>query len=389
MNDNHPAGKEAANGANAHLSAQAFDMFVGFIYAMTIALVIETAYLQSHFSSIVPSVVTLLLLSFFAYDWLSRFSPRHAMSGKINESRRVLFFRRLLEIGIVYFLLLVCLKVVEICTYKEPAQPDQVRTFIVLLYSMAAFAAASGFWNALMISGSTQVNKKHISCLFKGHLHEDIVSLFPFIKSWMDDLAQNRAAIHKEAREETIRNAQEQESNPANSGVVIEHMNHMAQLRSALGWRLFLRRAAFKPHHLLLPYFFVFHIVALNFVLGGFILSSALLARGSCLLAHSAYMRTVALVCLPLGMLLSLLFFVSYFMSERNREPWCERLGCLCLMLTILLCYSVSSAFVLMGLVIVQQVGANIIMTQYFDPSRPQPADVPGATNTTAMVGQT
>lgn len=366
MNDKNLRATGTANVAHAHHPSQAFDIFVGFIYGMTIALVIETAYLQSHFQSVVSVAFTLLLLAFFAYDWLSRFSGRQAMAGMMVKARGTLLFRLILEIAIVYFLLIVCLRLVEkysslnMQTFRDLMNLPAGHT---LSYAMAFFAICSGAWNALMIRISTQVNWPHIAALLKGHLHEDIVALFPFMKSWMAELAQKQNSKYDEAIEAA--------KSAANGKA---HLAHMARLSRHLGWPLFLRQIVSKPHHLLLPYFFVFHVVALNFVLGAFIATSAGLMDGASLLARWPETRGVMMCLAPIVVVLAQVFLVCYFMSEK-KKVWCEMLGCVFLALGILLSYCSCSAVVLIGLVIVQQVGANVIMTQYFDPAQPpQPA---------------
>lgn len=369
----------------------AFGAFVGFIYATTIALVIRTAYHMSKFDSIVPATLTLLLLAFFAYDWLARFYGRIKMSGKMNESPTLFLLRLFLEIAIVYFLLLVSLKFVEIyapLNWKSKWDLFKIIPGEPLCYSMAALAIFSGLWNTVMIIGSKQVNKAHIRCLFKGHLHEEIVNLFSFMKSWLDELEETKIAILDKVDAEVERTAKQLHGSPSDPVLGKEHLERIEPLRRDLRSRLLLKCLVRKPHHLLMPYLVVFHLVALNYVLGVFIASSRLFLEGTSLLAKLPLIHAFSPVLLLVGAFLSLLFLVIYFKSDRSKTFF-ERLGCACLALTVLLFYSVCSAKFLIVLVVLQQIGANFVMTRYFEPSKEGEKGPPHQTEVVEQGGQT
>ena len=360
------------------LAQRAFDGFVGFIYATTIALVIKTAYVKSNLDSIVPATLTLLLLLFFAYDWMARFFGQLKMSGKMTTSPTTLLLKLFLNITIVYFLLLVSLKLVELYapltsvkvfhTFRElrlktlfeatPGKP--------LCYSMAAFAIFSGLWNAVMIDISAQVNKEQIWCLFKGHLDDKIVKMFRFIKAWQDDLRESEKTVLEQAVDSAKRFAN---ADPTERESVRDHLKGMRDLYRDLGLWLLLKCIVRKPHHLLLPYFFVFHVVALNFVLGVFIALSMFFLEGESLFAKIPFLNAswpVLFLCFA-SLLLALIFLVIHFKSCKSETPF-ERLGCACLAITILLVYSVCPAIVLIVLVVCQQIAANFVMTLFFTP---------------------
>jgi len=314
------------------------------------------------------------------------------MSGKMTKSPTLFLFRLFLEIAIVYFLLLVSLKFVEIyapLNWKSRWELFKIIPGEPLCYSMASLAIFSGLWNTVMIMGSKQVNKEHIWCLFKGHLHEDIVNLFPFMKSWLDDLKMIKIAILDKVDAEVKRTAKELHGRPSDSVLGKEHLERIEPLRRALRFKLLLKCLVRKPRHLLLPYLVVFHLVTLNYVLGVFIAVSRLFLKGTSLLAKLPLIHAFSPVLLLVGTFLSLLFLVIYFKSDRTKSFF-ERLGCACLALTVLLFYSVCPAIVLIGLVALQQIGANFIMTRYFEPRAARRDEGgPHATEVVTQGGQT
>lgn len=372
---------------------RAFDVLIGFFYTVTIALVIERAYLDSKkFNSIVPAMFTLILLAFFAYDWLAKFYNRLKMSGKMTKSPTLIFLRQLLEIAIVYFLLLVSLKLVEayaLLNWRSIRRFLEITPSESLCWFMALFAILSGFWNTVMIIDSKLVNDPHIRCLFKGHLHKDIVNLFPFMRRWIDDLTETKEAEYEKAIEEGLRTLEQTSCSRSNTARGKALVEGQAKIGRRLGWRLLVKCLVKKPHHILLPYLFVFHIVTLNFVLGGFIIVSGLLLGSTSLLAKLPLIHAFSPVLLLLGAFLSLLFLVIYFKSDRSKTFF-ERLGCACLALTVLLFYSICPAMFLIVLVGFQQIGANFIMTRYFEPSAAgRDEGVPHATDVVKQGGQT
>ena len=339
----------------------AFDAFVGFIYATTIALVIKTAYLESKFNSSVPVFFTLLLLIFFAQDWMVRFRGRQQMSGTTIKSDIPYFLKFLNEITIVYFLLLASLRFVEIYApltfptirqsgwmslktlFKVIPNPEVPDLEICCL--TAAFAFASGLWNAVMIGISVQVDKQQIWCFFKGHLDEKIVNMFPIIRKWQSDHRSRHHEIiqgaHNSASEETL-------------------------------W-LLLQSQARNPHHLLVPYLLVVHIVALNYTLAFFIVFSRFVFDGNILFTGLWFLHVaVRLVVSSLLLVAAWVFLSIHFSTGKSETPF-EWLACASLAVTILLFYSACPAALLICLVVVQQILANCFMTRYFKPSEVPP----------------
>ncbi|HUW17885.1 MAG TPA: hypothetical protein VMW16_01120 [Sedimentisphaerales bacterium] len=372
---------------------RAFEGLIGFFYTVTIALVIERAYLDSgKFNSIVPAMFTLILLFFFACDWLAKFYNRLKMSGKMTESSTLMLLRLLLEITTVYFLLLVSLKLVEayaLLNWRSILRFLEITPSESLCWFMASFAILTGLWNIMMVGNSTQVNKEHIWCLFKGHLHKDIVKLFPSMRGWIDNLTETRVEQYERAAEKGQRVLDQTSSGRSNTDRGKELLEGQVEIRRRLGWRLLVQCLVEKPHHILLPYLFVFHIVTLNFVLGGFIVVSGLLLGSTSLLAKLPLIHAFSPVLLLLGASLSLLFLIFYYFKSDRNKSFSERFGCACLALTVLLFYSVCPAMVLIVLVGFQQIGANFIMTRYFKPSEEQDEGGPHATEVVEQGGHT
>lgn len=345
-----------------------FDTFIGFLYSVLIALVLKTAYLNSHFNSMVPITLTFILLVFFAYDWLSRFWGSSNMPKTMLKKAAYLYFLKLsLHIAIVYFLLVFSLKFVEV--YAPPTREAMPGLFTVqddsLYYSMAIFAILSGAWNALMIIIFKGFNMPHIITLVKGHLDQDLVEMFPrLIKKWRVEIQSIVDQKHKEMKELKDYGV----FNPCDSND--EYRKKWRKLDRDLGIKLYFRCFLKNPHHLLLPYLFAFHIVALNFVLGIYIIISTCMggiSLSSQLL--SALGLSLSVWGLALGALLSSFFLTLHFKSSIMMEVTLkERIGCWILFITTIYGYSLCSSAVLVVLVIVQQVIANIIMTIYFEP---------------------
>jgi hypothetical protein len=354
--------QDRANNTNIRVLGQgAFDAFVGFVYATTIALVIKTAYFASKFDSSVPVVFTLLLLVFLAQDWMVRFRGRLQLSGQTTKSDTPYFLKLLTEITIVYFLLLASLRLVEIyapltlATIRDSAwkipkalfkDPEALFKDPEVCWMMAAFAFFSGLWNSVMTSISVQVNIREIWCLFKGHLDKKIARMFPIIRKWQID----------------------------QTGYSRHFLATVGQSPDGLdpAVLLLLRSLARKPHHLLLPYLVVFHIVALNYTLSIFIVLSTFLLEGKRLfLANLRFLHVVLPVLLLVGTLLMVVTFLLaiHFRSGKSETPF-ERLACGCLAITILLFYSACSATALICLVVGQQVATNCFMTRYLKPSK-------------------
>lgn len=347
---------------------------------MLIGLVLKTAYLNSHFNSLVPTTLTFSLLVFFAYDWLSRTWGISKMPKTMLEKAAYLHFLKIfLDLAVVYFLLVFSLKFVEAYT---PVSRDGISCLFSIkddyfYYSIAMFAFFSGAWNALLIFIFKGLNRPHIITLFKGHLDQDLIEMFPqLIKKWRAEIQLIVVQKHAEMRKL-------KDNHDFNSPESIDECRKKwRKLDRELGLKLFLNCLSWKPYRLLLPYFFVFHIIALNFFLGIFIGFSTYfggMSLSSQLLSALGLSLPVLILVLGvvLGALLSLILLIGHFMSSTHEEATLkERFGCWILFITTICGYFLCSSAVLVILVIVQQVIANIIMTLYFEPPSSVPMNV-------------
>lgn len=316
---------------------RAFDTFVGFLYGLLVALVIKTSYHISKFDSFLSVTLTLILLSFFAYDWMSRYYGRSKMSEKMTKKSAYLYVIKLfLDIAIVYFLLLFSLKFVEL---YAPLTLGTISDMFngscdSFYYSMAMFAIVSGIWNVLMIDISTDVNMPEIINLIKGHLHKKIIKLFPVIKNWRDDIKDFVDKKHKEM-------ATLKENGPFDTDESKEaYRKKWQELERQLGVKLYFKCFVTNPHHILLPYLFVFHIVFLNFALGFFIILSALLFDGKSFFLQLQILigLCVPVWILPVGFVLGLLLLILHFKSGKD-VTYKERIGAYVLFITVVISY--------------------------------------------------
>jgi hypothetical protein len=289
---------------------------------------------------------------FFAQDWMVRFRGRQQMAGKIANTVTPIYLKLFFEITIVYFLLLASLRLVEIYTpltfaniISTPNPPHNyesswtmpiksIGSFIdkKVVCLMAVFAIMSGLWNSVMIAVSAQVNKNHVLNIVKGHLENEIIKLFPVINGWINDYKAK---------------------------TTIDSSQGLADVLGAV------LRSFRNPHHLILPYLFTFHIVALNYILGVFILFSAFFMRGESIWE----MQPILLLVLIIVLMAMASFFLAIHFSSDKRPTIYERIACLCIAATILLIYAISPANILVLFVVMQQIAANYIMSKFFYPS--------------------
>lgn len=345
---------------------RAFDTFVGFLYGLLVALVIKTSYSISNFDSFLSVTLTLILLSFFAYDWMSRYYGRSKMSENMTTKSAYLYVIKLfLDIAIVYFLLLFSLKFVELYAPLTLGTISEMfkGSCNSFCYSMAMFALVSGIWNVLMINISTDVNMPEIINLIKGHLDQKIIKLFPVIKNWRDDIKGFVDEKHKEMAKLKERGSFDTDDSKE------AYRKEWRELESQLGVKLYFKCFVTNPHHILLPYLFVFHIVFLNFVLGFFIILSALLFNGKSLFLQLQILigLSVPVWILPVGVVLGLVLLILHFKTGGD-VTYKEKIGSYVLLITVIISYAFCSAVFLIGLVVVQQLIANFIMTKYFEP---------------------
>lgn len=370
---------------------RAFDAFIGFIYATSIGLVVRTAYTKSKFDDLAPIALTLLLLAFFAQDWMARFLGRQRMSGEQPKKVTLYYYKLLIEITIVYFLLLVSLRLVELysplvfvrCIQSLPGSawstlktPISVTPDPEVCYIIAAFAFFSGVWNLVMMDISPQVNKKQIWSFIKGHLDDEIVNVFPVFRKWQNELRGKEKSIHERVGEESKRFAEKiANGSSMDSETVSVHLKNIRKLHHTLSW-VYLKFLAKKGLRLTTPYLLTIHIVALNLTLGILILISTCSYRGESIFRGVFGMqpfRSVDAVSLVFAVLLvsllagSLLSLGIHFKSDR-RKVLPERLGCWSLEVTILLIYSISPVFLLIIFAACQQITVNRFMIRHFEP---------------------
>jgi len=366
------------NNTNAFNLNHGFEIFLGFLYSVLVGLVLKTAYLKSSFNSIVPIALTFLLLVFFAYDWLSRTRGFLKMPEKMLEKTDFLYFLKIfLDLAVVYFLLVFSLKFVEAYSTSLQVQDDY------FYYSMAIFAIFSGAWNALLIFIFKGFNKSHIITLVKGHLDQDVIEMFPqLIKKWQAKIILIVEQKHKEMETLKVNGVFD------TSESKYEYRKKWRKLDRDLGFKLYLRCFLKKPHQLFLPYLFVFHIVALNFVLGVFIVITTCFGKislSSQLL--SAFGLSLPVWGLAVGVFLSSIFLTWHFMSSKNMEvTLMERFGCWILFISTIYGYSLCTSVGLVILVAVQQVIANIIMSAYFKPSANAVASIEPSTDAMELI---
>lgn len=334
-----------------------FEIFLGFLYSVLVGLILQAAYLKSKFNSVEAMFLTFLLVLFLAFDWLSRtqgfLKMPETLLKKTGPKNLLKIF---LDLAVVYFLLVFSLKFVD--AYFNSTRDD------FLFYSMAIFATLSGLWNSLLISIFTGLNKPHIITLLRGHLHQDIIEMFPdLIKKWRVEIELKFTHIHMKMKELKDNASFESET-------MEEYLKQWGKLKRQRNL-LYVKCLSWKLYRLILPYFFVFHVIALNFVLGFYIWlitfngGRNLFSELSLIQASSWHLLGIAF-----GVLLSSVSLTLHFRSSKNREgTFKERIGCWILFLTTIYAYSLCSPAVLVFLVIVQQVMANIIMNVYFKPS--------------------
>ncbi|MFC1737262.1 hypothetical protein ACFL1X_14215 [Candidatus Hydrogenedentota bacterium] len=352
------------NGTDVITPKDGFDVFVGFIYATTIALMLSAA--RPLFNSFLSVVLILLVLVFFAQDWMVR------LLGRPPKSFILLFVKALFDIAIVYFLLLASLRLVEIVLisgWKPFVERNLDKDFC---YKMAGFAIASGIWNgAMMKIISLPISWKEILTLFKGHLDEDIVVQFPKFEKWQENAKSKKDDLRNPIRKE-VANPNGDEN--YDDEEFDDHIDKVAKLRRAMKWGVRLNSLKNNPHHLVLPYFFILHIVVLNLVLGLLIFLSTFLLKGKSLclrydMLPFLYVALPIIVLLLLALFLLAAHFESNIKQSRIKQTWYERCGCACVALIVLLAYAACPVNVLVFLVVAQQIAANIFMSHFFEPT--------------------
>lgn len=364
---------------------KAFDAFTGFIYATTFSLVIKAAYTESKLNSAGPVALTSIILAFLVVDGVIRYIGRHSISkDTTSRPRRITLFS--IELIVVYFLLLVFLNCIYIYAHPNSVQITWTghragwtldwthfrwgQTFIdmpsgrMFCYLTATFAIFSGGWNAVMIWFSHQVNWRHVCMLLKGHLDDEILKMFPFNRVW-----QNRLEKQLEPYKEAHRRHTEAASSPKDKAGEI-YQTYLSIVGAIYRFPILLKCIAKNPVYLIVPYLLAAHIVALNFLLGLFILLSAGLLGGESVFSVQPFLSAGWLALLVLLLLLfvgALVFLGMHFASRRSCILY-ERLGWICLAIAILLLYSVCTAIILVLLVFCQQFVANILMGIFFRP---------------------
>lgn len=366
---------------------KAFDVFTGFIYATTFSLVIKVAYTESKFNSVGPVAFTLLILVFLVIDGVIRYIGRQEISqDTTSRSKRITLFS--IELIVVYFLLLVFLNCIYIYAHPTSVQITWTdhragwtldwthfrwgRTIIdmpsgwMFCYLTATFAILSGGWNAVMIWFSRQVNWRHVCMLLKGHLADEILKMFPDNRVW-----QNRLEKQLEPFNEAHRRHTEAASSTKDKAGEI-YQTYLSIVGAIYRFMILLKCIAKNPVYLIVPYLLAAHIVALNFLLGLFILLSTGLLGGESVFTRAGLILPflsagwLALLVLLLLLFVGALVFLGMHFASRRSCILYERLGWICLAIAILLLYSVCPAIILVLLVFCQQLVANILMGIFF-----------------------
>lgn len=342
-----------------------FDAFVGLLYVITIGLTLKTAYFKSHLDSKSSIFWTYIILIFFAIDWLIRYRARQQLpESQTTEEQFPYFLKFLLEITIVYFFLLMSLKFIEIYSNTTEVKLYENDSYVILCYITAVFGAISGIWNFVIIKISKQVNIGHV-CKFilKGELAPDLAKLFPDISSWQKEYKDEiqKVEVDLGKQEAIFKNGKSGEEQRNNFYKAIK----TGRIKSKLVFLNSLRR---KPHHILIPYLFFYHVFALNLILGIFIYLASFLGNGDALL-HIPYYSLW--ICSGVTSLCGL-GFIAYHVKEGNGASMSERIGCYLIMITFPLFYASVSTFCLIILLFIQQISANIFMTMYFEPNEEQ-----------------
>lgn len=251
----------------------AFDAFIGFMYAASISLVVRTVYAESKFSAADEVFCTLIILSYFAFDWLVRYAARHRIfEDAIRGPYPYLILA--VELVSVYFLLLVALKLVELLV---PPTVSWDLTWSRDAYRLlaACFGICTWVWNMSMIWASPRVNWEQIrTFLFQQHLDNAIVKDIPRIGMWQTRY-QDRVAkygIFGQQLEDLGKSVQ--------TDVGCWAAAQGRRKTRLARWRALLISIAWDGLHLLAAYLLVTHIIALNLILGGLIMISVLAMGG-------------------------------------------------------------------------------------------------------------
>lgn len=347
----------------------AFDTFIGFMYAASISLVIRTVYAESRFRATAEVFCTLIILGYFAFDWLAKYFARHQIPEDTTRGTHP-YIILAVELVSVYFLLLVALKLVELLV--PPTGPwDLAWSRNASRLLAACFGICTWAWNMSMIWASRRVNWEQIrTFLFQQHLDNAIVKDIPRIGMWTERF-QNRFAQYRTFGQR-LESLGQSEQTDAGTWTAKQGRRKARLAR----WRALLVSIAWDGPHLLVAYLLVTHIIALNLILGGLIIVSVLVMGGHSILAGllgiqpfaAADFATLAaaggllVIFACAGCLLG-----THYAAQKDRTPY-ERVGCACLFLAILAGYLMSPALALVVLLILQQIFANILMTLYYRP---------------------
>ncbi len=350
-------------------SLSSLDAFVGFIYAATIGLLLKVAHFEELFHSFFQATILLVVLGFFAQDWVVRFLGFKRMSGRTESSPLWAIGKILIDITVIFSLLLVFLQLIDnMGLGREQVPPVLAITEYEIYYKIAAFAICCGVWNYVMIKLSVQVQASHICTFVGGHLDEKIVELFPSITYW-----KKKYNVSMETLREKRRNAENAEE---------EKELRLAEVLTGVFKAVVL--AATSPFHLIIPYFIVWHIVLLNYSLGLLLLVSVTkLEKASILcnslveshLPFSVYFLAVPVVLWALATAaVSVLLYAFHFGPNSKGRKIFERLASWGLLFTVIVFYLVMPAKWLAITVFAQQIFVNLYMTKNF---RPESAPAP------------
>ncbi|MHB8831108.1 MAG: hypothetical protein ACYC44_03285, partial [Patescibacteria group bacterium] len=304
-----------------------------------------------------------------------------------------------LEVSIVYFLLLLSLRLVGMYAGLKELTPtllaSNARQSLLgerapdepFCSAAAAFAVFSWVWNCLMIMISLDVNRPEVLNILSGHLDERVVSLFPVIRGWRRELTATRTNLNRKCDTDV---ATYKENSTEEKLEALKTSMAKSWIASHL---ILLKFLLLRAHHVILPYLFVYHIVALNLVLGGFIFLSLHARDGASVLGvfPAITWPWILAVCILL-LLFALIAIGLHLDAKKEKSNW-EWIGCLSMVVAVVLAYASLPTTSLVLLMVVQQILANMFMGHYFTlpgetppepvtqptpeaPSEPSPTDI-------------
>nr|VFJ86419.1 MAG: hypothetical protein BECKLFY1418B_GA0070995_100320 [Candidatus Kentron sp. LFY] len=364
-------------------SPNPISIFIGFIYAATISLILRIAHKFDLLDTILSVLLVFSLIVFFAHDWAVRAEGYRRISTDSPRST-VNFIKIFLDLAIVYFLFICAIQLLDLVVQNENGWGGVIDSEFDnnLAYKFAAYAACSGLWNLVIMIMSPQVKTGKLARKYFliGHLDDNVMILFPSVEKWRDDFHRTMEP-HRKSMNEIISSEDEQKLRSIWRGM----------LKLAWEWgKTFFRKTMTKPHHLLLPYFLTLHLISLNLLLGLMIfISVSEYGGGSILSAYNPSSLEIMAVVIRVAIFLLLaacFSFAYHIQSTQNNQK--ERIilslflsaegrGILFFVSSVVLLYLACPAKYLVLVVVFQQIAVNFLMMKYFEPKEPITTTVP------------